>query len=82
MLALLYVGGMDERVTIIAKSLALEGLQVRANLTIERQNGRNVIAASSVERIDGEPVSESLRLDAILAIVRALAAESKAREAA
>jgi hypothetical protein len=71
-----------ERLTIIARSLTVEGVQVRAHLTIESQNGRNVIAASHVERIDGAEVSESLRLDTILAMVRAIAAESRAKSAA
>jgi hypothetical protein len=74
---------MDEqRFTFIARSLTVEGVQVRAHLTLESKDGRNSIVASHVERLDGAEVSDDLRQETILTMVRAIAAESKAKLAA
>ena len=70
----------NERFTFIARSLTVEGVQVRASLTIESENGRNSIVASHVERLDGADASD-LQFAAVVKMLSALPKKSAAHAA-
>ncbi|WP_333647405.1 hypothetical protein [Candidatus Binatus sp.] len=66
-----------QSVTIIARSLSVDGVQLRARIVLEPAERGCRLADSAVERIDGAEVSENLRSRAVLAIVRAIAADAR-----